>query len=221
MTAIEKAHFLLEIGKTLEEILTALDELEEAHQNWLLDAKDVLEQDNDFGTFTISIEDILKVRDSFLEDDFCATYFGIKQLDLLFFRRRHFFDDAKSQEEHLGLILREGLQVFNQYADPYVDDKLNAMSEQERQKFLAKLRKWSLLRGQGANTTNEISALICKESTSMPHPVLFEVSLSKEIYYQANYQRKKHSQDLSEDKKRLLDIFVKDFESAELQSWKI
>lgn len=221
MTAIEKAHFFLEIGKTLEEILSALDELEEAHRNWLQDAKDVLEQDNDFGTFTISIEDILKVRDSFLEDDFCATYFGIKQLNLLFFRRRHFFGDAKSQEEHLGLVLHEGLQVFNQYADPYVDDKLNTMSEQERQKFLAKLRKWSLLRGQGANTTNEISALICKESPSMPHPVLFEVSLSKEIYYQANYQRNKRSQDLSEGEKRLLDIFVKDFESAELQSWKI
>lgn len=221
MTAIEKAHFFLEIGKTLEKILAALDNLEEAHQNWLQDAKDVLEQDNNFGTFTISIEDILKVKGSFLEDDFCATYFGIKQLNLLFFCRRHFFDDTKSQEEHLGLILREGLQVFNQYADHYVDDKLNTMSEQERQKFLAKLRKWSLLRGQGANATNEISALICKESTSMPHPVLLEVSLSKEIYYQANYQRNKRSQDLSEDGKRLLDIFVKDFESAELQSWKI
>ena len=221
MTAIEKAHFFLEIGKTLEKILAALDDLEEAHQNWLQDAKDVLEQDNDFGTFTITIEDILKVRGSFLEDDFCATYFGIKQLNLLFFRRRHFFDDAKSQEEHLELTLREGLQVFNKYADPYVNDKLNAMSEQKRQKFLAKLRKWSLLRGQGANTTNEISTLICKESPSMPHPILLEVSLSKEIYYQANYQRNKHSQDLSEDEKRLLDIFIKDFESAELQSWKI
>lgn len=30
MTAIEKAHFFLEIGKTLEEILAALDELEKA-----------------------------------------------------------------------------------------------------------------------------------------------------------------------------------------------
>ena len=99
MTAIEKAHFFLEIGKTLEEILSALDELEEAHRNWLQDAKDVLEQDNDFGTFTISIEDISRIKDSFLEDDFYATYFGIKQLNLLFFRKRHFFDDAKSQEE--------------------------------------------------------------------------------------------------------------------------
>lgn len=90
MTAIEKAHFFLEIGKTLEKILAALDDLEEAHQNWLQDAKDVLEQDNDFGTFTISIEDILKVRGSFLEDDFCATYFGIKQLNLLFFLQKTF-----------------------------------------------------------------------------------------------------------------------------------
>jgi hypothetical protein len=95
------------------------------------------------------------------------------------------------------------------------------MSEQERQKFLAKLRKWSLLRRQGANATNEISALICKENTSTPHPVLLEISLSKEIYYQANYQREKRSQNLSENEKELLDIFVKDFESAELQSWKI
>ena len=221
MTAIEKAHFFLEIGKALEEILDALDELEEEHQNWLQDAKGVLEQNNDSGSFTTSIEDITKIRQSFLEGDFCATYFGIKQLNLLFYRRRYLFNDTRPQEEHLELTLREGIQVFNKHADLYVDDKLNAMSEQEQQKFLAKLRKWSLLRGQGANTTNEISALICKENTSTPHPVLLEISLSKEIYYQANYQREKRSQDLSEDEKRLLDIFVKDFESAELQSWKI
>ena len=95
------------------------------------------------------------------------------------------------------------------------------MSEQDQQKFLTKLRKWSLIREQGANSTNEISALIRKENTTTPNPILLEISLAKEIYNQANYQHEEHLQDLSMDEIRLLNNFIACFKSAELQSWTI
>ncbi len=220
MTVIEKAHFYLEIGKVLEDILDTLGELESAHQNWLQDAKNTLENSTDPGRFTVSLKDIQNIRDKFLEGDFYAAYFGIKQLGLLFYRRRHYFDDSRPEEEHLELILRESAQTLNKHADSYVEDKLNAMDEQDREKFLAKLRKWSLIRSQGANSTNEISTLICKEATTTPHPILLEISLSKEIYLQAYYQRD-NPQNLSEDEKKKLKDFITSFETAELQSWKI
>ena len=220
MTVIEKAHFYLEIGQALKDILDALDDLESVHKNWLQDAKNTLENSTNPGQFTVSLKDIQGIRDNFLEGDFCAAYFGVKQLSLLFYRRRHFFSDTRPEEEHLELILRESAQTFNKHADSYVEDKLNAMSEQNREKFLAKLRKWSLIRGQGENATNEISTLICKEATTAPRPVLLEISLSKEIYLQAYYQRD-NPQTLSEDEKKKLEDFIASFETAELQSWKI
>lgn len=221
MTVIEKSHFYLEIGKILVVILDALSELEAVHSNWLQDAKNTLENSSETGRFTVSIADIQNIKDSFLEGDFCATYFGINQLHLLFYCRRYYFDDSKSEEEHLGNILRDNAQTFRKYADSYTEDRLSVMSEQDQQKFLTKLRKWSLIREQGANSTNEISALIRKENTTTPNPILLEISLAKEIYNQANYQHEEHLQDLSMDEIRLLNNFIACFKSAELQSWTI
>ena len=221
MTVIEKSHFYLEIGKILVVILDALSELEAVHSNWLQDAKNTLENSSETGRFTVSLADIQNVKDSFLEGDFCATYFGINQLHLLFYCRRYYFDDSKSEEEHLGNILRDNAQTFRKYADSYTEDRLSVMSEQDQQKFLTKLRKWSLIREQGANSTNEISALIRKENTTTPNPILLEISLAKEIYNQANYQHEEHLQDLSMDEIRLLNNFIACFKSAELQSWTI
>lgn len=221
MTVIEKSHFYLEIGKILVVILDALSELESVHHNWLQEAKNALENSSETGRFTVSLADIQNIKDSFIEGDFCATYFGINQLHLLFYCKRYYFDDSKSEEEHLGNILRDNTQTFRKYADSYTEDKLSAMSEQDQQKFLTKLRKWSLIREQGANSTNEISALIRKESTTTPNPILLEISLAKEIYNQANYQHEEHLQDLSMNKIRLLNDFIACFESAELQSWTI
>lgn len=221
MTVIEKSHFYLEIGKILVVILDALSELEAVHSNWLQDAKNTLENSSETGRFTVSLADIQNIKDSFLEGDFCATYFGINQLHLLFYCRRYYFDDSKSEEEHLGNILRDNAQTFRKYADSYTEDRLSVMSEQDQQKFLTKLRKWSLIREQGANSTNEISALIRKENTTTPNPILLEISLAKEIYNQANYQHEEHLQDLSMDEIRLLNNFIACFKSAELQSWTI
>lgn len=221
MTVIEKSHFYLEIGKILVVILDALSELEAVHSNWLQDAKNTLENSSETGRFTVSLADIQNIKDSFLEGDFCATYFGINQLHLLFYCRRYYFDDSKSEEEHLGNILRDNAQTFRKCADSYTEDRLSAMSEQDQQKFLTKLRKWSLIREQGANSTNEISALIRKENTTAPNPILLEISLAKEIYNQANYQHEEHLQDLSMDEIRLLNNFIACFKSAELQSWTI
>ena len=221
MTVIEKSHFYLEIGKILVVILDALSELESVHHNWLQEAKNALENSSETGRFTVSLADIQNIKDSFIEGDFCATYFGINQLHLLFYCKRYYFDDSKSEEEHLGNILRDNVQTFRKYADSYTEDRLSAMSEQDQQKFLTKLRKWSLIREQGANSTNEISALIRKESTTTPNPILLEISLAKEIYNQANYQHEEHLQDLSMNEIRLLNDFIACFESAELQSWTI
>lgn len=221
MTVIEKSHFYLEMGKVLVVILDALRELESIHHNWLQDAKNTLENSSETGRFTVSLADIQNIKDSFIEGDFCATYFGINQLHLLFYCKRYYFDDSKSEEEHLGNILRDNAQTFRKYADSYTEDKLSTMSEQDQQKFLTKLRKWSIIREQGANSTNEISALIRKESTTTPNPILLEISLAKEIYNQANYQHEEHLQDLSMDEIRLLNDFIISFESAELQSWTI
>ena len=221
MTVIEKSHFYLEIGKILVVILDALSELESVHHNWLQEAKNALENSSETGRFTVSLADIQNIKDSFIEGDFCATYFGINQLHLLFYCKRYYLDDSKSEEEHLGNILRDNAQTFRKHADSYTEDKLSAMSEQDQQKFLTKLRKWSLIREQGANSTNEISALIRKESTTTPNPILLEISLAKEIYNQANYQHEEHLQDLSMNEIRLLNDFIACFESAELQSWTI
>jgi hypothetical protein len=221
MTAIEKSHFFFEAGKALENVLDALDELDSVHENWLQDAKEALEKDTRTGYYTVSLPDIQAIKNSFLEGDIFSTYFGINQLCILFYRKKHYFDDSKSEEEQLNLELNKASETFRKYADSYVEDRLSTMREEDEEAFYRKLRRWSLIRGRGANSTNEISALICKESTTKPHPILLEVSLAKEVHLQALYQNEYHLKDLPEDEQRILKAFIVRFESAELQSWRI
>lgn len=221
MTVIEKSHFYLETGQALAEVLDALKELECTHSKWSQEAKEALEKTNKSGHFTISLSSINDMKKCFKNGDIYLTFFGLRQLDILFYRKKHYFDDTKNEEGRLTLALKDALEAFQKYADTYVEEKLNAMNDEDRQAFFVKLRNWSLLRIQGANATNEISTLICKEDTQKPHSILLEISLAQEIYFQAKYQQESHLKDLSDEEQNTLNAFIADFEKAKLDFWQI
>lgn len=221
MTVIEKSHCYLETGQALAEVLDALKELKCTHPKWLQDAKEALEKNDKPGHFTISLPNINSMEKHFENGDIYLTYFGLRQLDILFYRKKHYFDDSKNEEGRLTLAIKDAIEAFQSHADDYVEEKLNAMNDEDRQAFFMKLRKWSLLRIQGANATNEISTLICKEGTQKPHPILLEISLAQEIYFQAKYQQESHSKDLSEEEQKALNDFIANFEKAKLDFWQI
>ena len=221
MTVIEKSHFYLETGRALGEVLDALKELESTHPQWLQDAKEILENNCKTGHFTISSTSIKNMENCFVDGDIYSAYFGLRQLDILFNRKKHYFDDAKSEEDRLCMALKDTLEAFQNYADIYVEEKLNAMNEEDRRVFFLKMRKWSLLKNQSANATNEISTLICKEGSKKSHPILLEISLAQEIYLQAKFQEEKQLKDLSSEDQTRLKGFITDFETAKLEFWKI
>ena len=221
MTVIEKSHFYLETGRALAEVLDALKELEYTHPKWLQGAKKELENHNKSGHFTISLPSINGIEKYFSDGDIYLTYFGLRQLDILFYRRKHFFDDSKNEEGCLTLALKNALEAFQKYADAYIEEKINAMNYEDRQTFFAKLRKWSLLRIQGANATNEISTLVCKEGTQKPHTIMLEISLAQEIYFQAKYQQENYLKDLSDEEQNTLNSFITNYEIEKLDFWQI
>lgn len=216
MTAIEKSHFYLEIGQVIAGVIEALKELEDKHTKWLQDAKHSFEEDNKAGHFTVSIKDIEKIEGSFLDGDIYSTYFGLRQLNILLCHKGCFFDETRSEEEALKLILKEALGTFRDHSDKYIEEKLSEMTQENSRAFYKKLRIWSLLKKQGANATNEISTLICRESTQKPRSILLEISLSKEVFLQAKYQQENYLEILAEDERTAPNNLIASIEAAEL-----
>jgi hypothetical protein len=221
MTAIELSHFYLETGEAISNILAELQATERAHPNWLQDAKDVFENNNPLGHFSLRDITIRNMQKNYLSADFLATLRGLRQLDLLFYRKKHYFDDSRPEEEHLSISLKHALDVFYRYADAYLEDKLASITEEDRLLFFKKLRQWSTLKAMGADASNEISTLFCKEATQKPHPVLLDVCLAIECTEQASFQTNRHSKELSDEQAKILNHFASETSVANLDFWNI
>lgn len=221
MTAIELSRLYLETGIALGEVLSQIAELVAIRPNWLYDVKAALEFDNPLGNFTIRPKAIQTMQEHFVAGDYTKALFGLRQLDVMYYRKKYFFDDTKQSEEQLKIALSNALEVFLSHADAYLADKLKKYDEEKLRDFNQKLRSWSILKSRAVDATNEMSTLARRNGAKTIKPILLEICNAKELYLQAVYQRDSKKSKLSDEDKANLKAFLADFTAASLETWTV
>ena len=221
MTDALLSHIYLETGEKLGFVLIDLRKLDEIHQNWLDDLANCFKEEEALRGFAFDLKDIRNLEGNFLDGDYYLVLHGLRQLQLAYYRKKHHFEDTKAAEDSLYCDLNSALSTFYLHADDVFEAKMSRLANDKRESFFDKLRQWSIYRRIYADTTNEISTLICHDATLDSRPVLLELSLAHQVIAQAKYQIKYGYDQLEEDEKLLLKAFVENPLLNELESWKI
>lgn len=221
MTEAQLSHVYLETGEKLGLVLIDIRKLDEIHKDWLGDLTKAFETDNTLSSYAFNPEAVRNIEGNFLNGDYLFTIHGLRQLQLAYYWKKYHFDDTRQVEDSLFCDLKNALEVFYRHSDTIFEYKMSKLPIEKRESYYDKLRQWSIYRRIYADTTNEISTLICHDATLNPRPIFLELSLAREVIAQAKYQFEHHLKELDSEEQALLTKFVQDPLFGELESWRI
>ncbi len=221
MTDAKLAQIFLETGEKLGVVLIDLRKLDEIHHGWIEDLKKAYNTENPLGNFILDTRDIVNMEGNFLNGDYYLTLHGLRQLQFAFYRKKHYFEDTKSNEGELFCDIDNALDAFYLHADEVFEYRMGQLTNDKREALYDKLRVWSIYRRLYSDASNEISTLICHDATLKTRPVFLEMSLAHQVITQAKYQKENGYEKLDAEEKQLLDALVSNQLFNELESWKI